>query len=256
MKGIKLYHTPCTELQNAIEYIWYQEKEEACQALILPSLHSEIIFNLGSSYKLMSTGGKKFNYLPEGNINGINSCPTFKIWKHQHRSLGIRFKPWGLHQLFGWNAMAFYSDINLMTNFFKDLTFTQELPLPGNRPEDKFSIIEAFLLQYACFKPLPEDLFHFKEDMTEAGSIKKYLTEKKKSHNAFSTRFKKVMGISPKQYLIIDGINKSIEDIRSHPEKSLTEITYQNSFYDQAHFIKIFTQYTGMSPLQFKKANI
>jgi AraC-like DNA-binding protein len=35
--------------------------------------------------------------------------------------------------------------------------------------------------------------------------------------------------------------------------KSLTEICYENGFFDQAHFTKEFRQFTGESPENFKR---
>ncbi|MEJ0103033.1 MAG: helix-turn-helix domain-containing protein [Bacteroidota bacterium] len=35
--------------------------------------------------------------------------------------------------------------------------------------------------------------------------------------------------------------------------KSLTEICYENNFFDQAHFIKDFKQFTGETPENFKR---
>ncbi len=39
---------------------------------------------------------------------------------------------------------------------------------------------------------------------------------------------------------------------RPHP--SLTDITYQCGFYDQAHFVRTFKLFTGLTPRQYKKA--
>ena len=35
--------------------------------------------------------------------------------------------------------------------------------------------------------------------------------------------------------------------------KTLTEICYENNFFDQAHFIKEFKQFTGDTPENFKR---
>jgi len=37
---------------------------------------------------------------------------------------------------------------------------------------------------------------------------------------------------------------------------NLTDLAYENGYYDQAHFIKDFKAFTGMSPKQFFKDNL
>ncbi len=36
-------------------------------------------------------------------------------------------------------------------------------------------------------------------------------------------------------------------------KKPLSEISFENNFFDQAHFIKDFKQYTGETPEVFKR---
>ncbi|MCY1561266.1 hypothetical protein D9M68_984990 [compost metagenome] len=37
---------------------------------------------------------------------------------------------------------------------------------------------------------------------------------------------------------------------------NLTEVAYENDFYDQAHFINDFKEFTGMSPKEFYADNL
>jgi AraC-like DNA-binding protein len=37
---------------------------------------------------------------------------------------------------------------------------------------------------------------------------------------------------------------------------SLTELAYRSGYFDQAHFIKDFKRYTGMTPKQYLKTNL
>jgi len=71
------------------------------------------------------------------------------------------------------------------------------------------------------------------------------------SQSAFEKRFRKLVGTSPKKFASIVRFNTVLHDLGR--EKSLTEICYDNHFFDQAHFIKDFKQYTGDSPEQFKR---
>lgn len=66
------------------------------------------------------------------------------------------------------------------------------------------------------------------------------------SARPFEKRFKKLVGISPKKFATIIRFNQVLGDLKTG--KSLSEICYENNFFDQAHFIHNFKQFTGESP--------
>lgn len=66
------------------------------------------------------------------------------------------------------------------------------------------------------------------------------------SARPFEKRFKKLVGISPKKFATIVRFNLLLGDLKTG--KSLTEIYYEHKFFDQAHFIHSFKQFTGESP--------
>jgi len=71
------------------------------------------------------------------------------------------------------------------------------------------------------------------------------------SQSPFEKRFRKSVGTSPKKFASIVRFNAVLNNIGKI--KSLTEICYENNFFDQAHFIKDFKQYTGDTPENFKR---
>lgn len=71
------------------------------------------------------------------------------------------------------------------------------------------------------------------------------------SQSPFEKRFRKVVGTTPKKFASIVRFNSVLDNINH--SKSLTEICYENNFFDQAHFIKDFKQFTGNTPENFKR---
>ncbi|WP_343632794.1 helix-turn-helix transcriptional regulator [Fluviicola sp.] len=71
------------------------------------------------------------------------------------------------------------------------------------------------------------------------------------SQSPFEKRFRKVVGTTPKKFASIIRFNALLEDLKH--SKSLTEICYENHFFDQAHFIKEFKHFTGDTPENFKR---
>ncbi|MBP0904058.1 helix-turn-helix domain-containing protein [Mariniflexile gromovii] len=71
------------------------------------------------------------------------------------------------------------------------------------------------------------------------------------SQSPFEKRFRKVVGTTPKKFACIVRFNTVLDNLNE--TKTLTEICYQNNFFDQAHFIKTFKQFTGDTPENFKR---
>src|SRR5690606_31709498 len=81
--------------------------------------------------------------------------------------------------------------------------------------------------------------------------IKELLHQLHISQSAFEKRFRKLVGTTPKKFASIVRFNTVLKNLGR--EKSLTEICYDHNFFDQAHFIKDFKQYTGDSPENFRR---
>src|SRR5690606_23238707 len=71
------------------------------------------------------------------------------------------------------------------------------------------------------------------------------------SQSPFEKRFRKTVGTTAKKFASIVRFNSVLEGISE--TKTLTEICYENNFFDQAHFIKDFKQFTGDTPDNFKR---
>jgi AraC-like DNA-binding protein len=71
------------------------------------------------------------------------------------------------------------------------------------------------------------------------------------SQSPFEKRFRKVVGTTAKKFASIVRFNSVLDNMSE--TKSLTEICYENNFFDQAHFIKDFRQFTGDTPEKFKR---
>lgn len=250
---MKHYHSPTKELNYAVESIWIQDSDMPSQEIFYPSLHTEMIFNLGKEFTLLNPRNEAFSYHLNGSINGINTCVTRKNWQQGHSALVIKFRPWGFFSLFGWEAISFYQKIVHAEPYFnkKILSFSKQL-IHSSSIEEKFTLLDEFLLSNSLLQDIPKELCSFLEDMQDVSTIREYLKSKRIPHTTFNTLFKKVMGIGAKQYILISRLENAIDDIRKEKSKSLTEIAYKHGFYDQAHFTKTFYFYTHMTPSQFK----
>lgn len=248
-------YIPQSDIKWAVEYICLQESNQAAEVLQFPTLQAEIAFNFGNRFALSNSSNEVFWYPEYGAINGINTCPVKKYWEAGLISLSVKFKPWGLFQLFGWDARLFSKKVVAAPLYFQNSSFKplKNYFLNEQKIERKVFALEEFLLKSARVQTVPKDIFSFVDDIEDEESIKVYLKRKRIAHTTFNRQFKKVMGVGIKKFLSIKRIQNTMRDIQKNDLKSLTEIAYHHGFYDQAHFIRSFSTFTGMTPLQFKK---
>jgi AraC-like DNA-binding protein len=71
------------------------------------------------------------------------------------------------------------------------------------------------------------------------------------SQSPFEKRFRKTVGTTAKKFADIVRFNSILKQLGS--TKTLTEICYENNYFDQAHFIKDFKQFTGTTPEKFNR---
>lgn len=87
-----------------------------------------------------------------------------------------------------------------------------------------------------------------KERITEGISISEIAYELNMSPANFSTKFKKVMGISPNEYF---KNLKLIEAKKMLKEKSVTEVAYDLGYDNISHFIGLFKERFGITPKKY-----
>jgi AraC-like DNA-binding protein len=74
------------------------------------------------------------------------------------------------------------------------------------------------------------------------------------SYKTLSRLFQEVIGISPKEYVQIKRINKSLALFASTKDIKSQDLADQLGYYDSAHFINEFKKYTGKTPSSLKNS--
>jgi len=64
-------------------------------------------------------------------------------------------------------------------------------------------------------------------------------------------KFSAAIGLSPKQLSKMIRLQTTLKSLDEQQFSSLTELAHANGYFDQAHFIKDFKEFTGLSPKQF-----
>ena len=64
-------------------------------------------------------------------------------------------------------------------------------------------------------------------------------------------KFSSAIGLSPKQLAKTIRIQTTLKVLLNEEVTKLTDLAYENEYFDQAHFIKEFKEFTGLTPKEF-----
>ncbi len=84
-----------------------------------------------------------------------------------------------------------------------------------------------------------------------SASINSILKDDLSKRRQLERNFKKQIGVSPKQLGKVIRLQTALKMILNQKSENLTNIAYENEYFDQAHFIKDFREFTGINPKEF-----
>ncbi|MEW5818050.1 MAG: AraC family transcriptional regulator, partial [Spirochaetota bacterium] len=190
-------------------------------------------------------------------VTGPTEKATFLKLSKKIDAIGIHFQPGGAYPFFQEEISNFTDKIiPMLTN---DRWATEELysSLKMREPiNDKISVLDDFLLKKLQESTADPSLWVIQV----VGIVRKHngslkIDELTKQLNItrrhFERRFKKEVGLSPKQFSRIVRIAKTRSLIRSLNFNSLTDVGYECNYYDQAHFIREFKAFVKETPKQY-----
>lgn len=211
-----------------------------------PTINQELFFNFGDSFELINSFGQK---TCERNwISGVQSKSLSIKTSGRHITAGVIFKPWGLYAAFGINAKD-------LTNKIIDSRLLCDL---SNEIENnKFSDSQFFdLMEYTLLKSIKRGkMTRVMQKIVGELEQENLVTLSEKLNHSKKTiieSFNKMIGVSPHKFFTLKCICETITVLQNNPTIKLTELAYNQGFYDQAHFIRVFKEHTGVTPKEFR----
>lgn len=162
----------------------------------------------------------------------------------------VYFKPLGLN--FFINDLESYFTTNFTSNFnpFDDFHLEMGTIFKTINREEQIELLENYWLsklKNKDFNRIENILIDIENEISINNISKKYNI----SRQYINKLFLKHLGKTPSEYYKIHRFRKVVEKYRS--TQNLTELAYQNLFYDQSHFIKVFKSITDNTPNSFFK---
>ena len=247
---------PQKRLEKYIEYFWISKSNN-------PINHSAKIIQDGSIYVLflfdaeynIKMNNKSFTNISRAHIIGSKKINTYFAEKGLINVVGIKFRPGGFYPFLQIPAKEFSdSFFNLEQAFGNIIREVEEKLYETKNPTDKIKIIESFLLDRISSKTKEPSL----QGLNMSNILKSndvvsidQLRSSTGSYKKIERIFLREIGFTPKYLNRILRFHRVLQNIYNKNFKSLSELAYSNSYFDQSHFIKEFEYFTGLTPQEF-----
>ncbi len=245
---------PTDKLKDYIKYYVVSENDVESEYPVFPT--SGLVIGFQYQGQLSSIKDQTLTKLAPAGITGI--ADGYKIFRN-YAEIGtilVYFTEIGFTHFASPPANELFNlSLSLDAIFDKnEIGEVEEKLINATTDRQRIKIVEQFLLSQ--LKDIQADKLiveAVKLIYDSKGTIRiKELNEKLFiSPSPFEKRFRKVVGTTPKKFSSIVRFNSVLDQMNK--TKSLTDICYDNNFFDQAHFIKDFKHYTGHTPEDFKR---
>jgi AraC-like DNA-binding protein len=257
--------SPPTHLQPFVEcfFVWENSKilSTALSIESPPTGFASMVFNYGTPYRVTS---QKLNggLAPKNFLTGQATKSYQLQLLGKIGMVGIVFRPAGLHTLFGLPMYEFSDErTNLRDVLGRQLDEWSDKIEEAISHTERIGLLEQFLnLQFLRKKSEPDRTDYAANlivDKRGVINISDLMEELFVCRRQFERKFLQKVGVSPKYYARIRRVGVLCNELAQKRWQiaDWQEVIYQNGYYDQSHFIKEFTEFTGKSPSLYVKNN-
>lgn len=237
-----------------------EKKEDPVKQRVLPDGCMEMIFHYGDLYT---------QYFEDG--SGIIQPRSFvfgQITKYIEIAptgitgiIAARFLPDGVTHFLAIRVSSFENRAVSITDVFNEEGKKLEEEIVGAPDnETRIKLLETFLLSKlsesrtidAITKSCVEVIFRSQGQIGVVELAGKMNINRRNMERKFIS----VIGMSPKQLARVARLQATLKMLEQKKFTTLTSLAYENAYYDQAHFIKDFKEFTGISPRSFFSDNL
>lgn len=254
-------YEPSEELKPYIYNYWVVKKDNIPKPVtnkILSDGSSGFVMNFSNPYSI-ELNEKKIFCKEKIIFTGVTKHPHFVTFENNIDAIGIRFSVAGAYAFFE-KDISFYTD---KVTEIKDDSFWSIKKLytkiqNEESIEKKIEYLEEFLLHQInkSKKKNAVWVFDFIDAIYNSKgniNIQELCNEFGISQRLCERKFNEQVGISPKLYSRIVRIRNVRDSLSSLDVNSLTNVSYDNGFFDQTHFIREFKSFMNETPGSYLK---
>jgi len=247
-------HTPHPLLAQYIRCYWILEDKDPAPSRdrIFPDGCCELVFHFGDVFRKYRDDSS-FYIQPRALVHGqlkkfmdIEATGSVGIF-------GVRFHPAGLSPFVRENLPELSGlDTDLHSLWGKEGDTLQEKVLNASSHGERIRFIESFLLKRLRRAKTDDRLAeHCVRAMQLANGnipVARLADDLNIGRRHLERKFVSSVGVTPKMLSRILRFQNALQAIEIKRFNNLTILAYEAGFYDQAHFIRDFKEFTGMSP--------
>jgi AraC-like DNA-binding protein len=242
-------YIPLDILKPYVRTLAISESEMASTYKVLPG--TEVVIGFQFKGKLSYADNNQETPLSSSGLTGLND--SYRIFRNTKDtgSVLVFFKEGAASAFFHQPIHEFFKESISLENFMlrSELLILEEKLQESKSDKQRISAVEQFLI--SKLNPGVQDLLVLSAISMIYKSkgnirIKDLAKALHSSQSPLEKRFRGKVGTSPKKFSSLVRFKNSIDHYR--PDRSLTDLSYEMGFYDQAHFIKEFRNFTGDSP--------
>ena len=256
-------YKPSETLRPFIKCYWTLEgptEAKISKQKILPDGCMEMIFHHGDLYTQFKMDGSSF-IQPRCFLYG-QITTTLEIAPTGNTGIfSARFHPHGLTPLLNIKVDKLANKATPLINVFgKSTEQLEKNILFSNNTIERINFIEKYFLKILGNQQNADHILNncISEILIAKGNISvNQLAANSDTHRRKLERlFKSQVGLSPKQLSKAVRLQALIKRLHTKEFTNLTDLAYEYGYFDQAHFIKDFREFTGISPKQFFAENL
>lgn len=251
---------PSPALSDIVDRIWIRESDGSSMELS----DMQTCLPLGTVEWIIQTKGepiigwyKDQKFVYPGNYF-IGLMTTYANWKMfgQSKLIGIRIKPEGAIRLLG-RPIAELSEGTVNAELLikrQELSILDRLMEMDNTVQ-QISLLEAFMHHH--LDKFQQKESYFTEVFAQLRSLNSNFSTEQIAEKFFLSErqmqrlYKNYLGVSPKTYERILRFSKAVDVIRADQHPNWAAMASQLGYSDQAHLIRDFKSYSGMTPTIF-----
>ena len=245
-------YIPTDILKPYIQSFVIQETVDENVYKVLPNTGLVIGFQYKGKLSYLDNENEK--PLSTSGITGLRD--SYRVFKNS-KDIGtvlVFFKEAGAASFFRQPLHELFRESISLDNFKlrSELLLLEERLYEARSDETRIKVVEEFLISRLAYVE-PDQLVLAALALIHKSKgnirIKELMQQLHISQSPLEKRFRQAVGASPKKFASIVRLKNAIQHYS--PQDSLTALSYEAGYYDQAHFIKEFKTFTGDTPETF-----
>ena len=251
--NLKVFYPP-EQLQSFIKCYWFSESRytDFITDVFFPDGSVEIVFHVGLDFY------RNNEKESAAKVIGQITRPLIMKARGEGRSFGIWFFPHAFHSFTKIPVNSLNDRAIPLDNFFSKtfIDFVNNC-IFENRIENLIAGVNAYFISLLniSVNPVREKIAAFATRYIlrkkAESDLDKLVGECNISNRYLQKIFLEKIGFSPKYFVKITRFQHALHLLSGERKDSLTSFAYKAGYFDQAHFIRDFKQFTGFTPSQF-----